>query len=153
MYIESDFFDQFEQADIAISSESNLFSEKEQQVIYRKLLAELRDFLERKQKKYIREQAVTVKLEELEKKNLLPHYSSSDIDVNRKRILLSLIQELYIADPRAFVGIKADLIRTYLGLLDLLLQTDRKQDIVPLFENAIALSEKERDTIRKILER
>ena len=109
--------------------------------------------MERKQKKYIREQAVTVKLEELEKKNLLPRYSSSDIDVNRKRILLSLIQELYIADPRAFVGIKADLIRTYLGLLDLLLQTDRKQDIVPLFENAIALSEKERDTIRKILER
>jgi len=153
VYIESDFFDQFEQADIAISSESNLFSEKEQQVIYRNLLAELRDFLERKQKKYIREQAVTVKLEELEKKNLLPRYSSSDIDVNRKRILLSLIQELYIADPRAFVGIKADLIRTYLGLLDLLLQTDRKQDIVPLFENAIALSEKERDTIRKILER
>ncbi|MNT27710.1 hypothetical protein D3C72_1633500 [compost metagenome] len=116
-------------------------------------MAELRDFLDRKQKKYIREQAVTVKLEELEKKNLLPHYHSSDIDLKRKKVLLALIQELYIADPRAFVGIKADLIRTYLGLLDLILQTERKQDILPLFENAIALSDKERETIRKILEK
>ncbi|MNR54509.1 hypothetical protein D3C85_1747060 [compost metagenome] len=66
---------------------------------------------------------------------------------------MALIQELYIADPRAFVGIKADLIRTYLGLLDLILQTERKQDILPLFENAIALSDKERETIRKILEK
>lgn len=96
---------------------------------------------------------MTIKLKELEKKNLLPHYSSLDVDINRKNILLSLIQELYIADPRAFVGIKADLIRTYLGLLDLLLQTDRKLDILHLFENAILLSEKERDTIRRILER
>ncbi|WP_400260899.1 ATP-binding protein [Sphingobacterium sp. SG20118] len=153
VYIESDFFDNFKQDDIAVSADDNLFSEKEQQQVYRKLLAELRDFLVRKQKKYIREQAVTVKLEELEKKDLLPRYSSTELDIKRKKILLSLIQELYIADPRAFVGIKADLIRTYLGLLDLLLQTDRKQDILPLFENAIALSDKERDTIRKILER
>lgn len=153
VYIESDFFDNFKQDDIAVSADDNLFSEKEQQQVYRKLLAELRDFLERKQKKYIRELAVTVKLEELEKKDFLPRYSSTELDIKRKKILLSLIQELYIADPRAFVGIKADLIRTYLGLLDLLLQTDRKQDILPLFENAIALSDKESDTIRKILER
>lgn len=153
VYIDSAFFDHFEQDDIALSSESNLFSEKEQQVIYRKLLAELRDFLDRKQKKYIREQAVTVKLDELQKKNLLPHYNDSDLDIKRKKVLLALIQELYIADPRAFVGIKADLIRTYLGLLDLILQTERKQDILPLFENAIAISDKERETIRKLLEK
>lgn len=131
VYVESTFFNGFEQSDMTLSSEGNLFSEKEQQVVYRKLLAELRDMLERKQKKYVREQAVGVKLQELIQKDLLPQYNSSDTDKQRKATLLQLIQELYIADPRAFVGIKADLIRTYLGFLDLLLQTDRKTEILP----------------------
>lgn len=151
VYVESAFFNSFEQSDMTLSSEGNLFSEKEQQVVYRKLLTELRDMLDRKQKKYVREQAVDIKLQELMQKDLLPRYSSSDMDKKRKATLLLLIQELYIADPRAFVGIKTDLIRTYLGFLDLLLQTDRKAEILPIIEQAIPLSDKERERIVKIL--
>ena len=151
VYVESAFFNGFEQSDITLSSEGNLFSEKEHLVVYRKLLKELRDMLDRKQKKYVREQAVDIKLQELVQKDLLPRYSSSDADKQRKVTLLQLIQELYIADPRAFVGIKADLIRTYMGFLDLLLQTDRKAEILPIVEQAIPLSDKERERIRKIL--
>ncbi|MBL1411050.1 ATP-binding protein [Sphingobacterium faecale] len=151
VYVESTFFNGFEQSDMTLSSEGNLFSEKEHLVVYRKLLTELRDMLDRKQKKYVREQAVGIKLEELIYKNLLPRYSSSDVDRQRKATLLQLIQELYIADPRAFVGIKADLIRTYLGFLDLLLQTDRKAEILPIIEQAIPLLDKERERIAKLL--
>ncbi len=151
VYVESAFFNGFEQSDMTLSSEGNLFSEKEQQVVYRKLLTELRDMLDRKQKKYVREQAVDIKLQELVKRDLLPHYSSSGVDKQRKATLLQLVQELYIADPRAFVGIKADLIRTYLGFLDLLLQTDRKAEILPIVEQAIPLSDKERERIGRIL--
>ncbi|GGH20608.1 ATP-binding protein [Sphingobacterium alkalisoli] len=151
VYVESAFFNGFDLSDMTLSTEGNLFSEKEQQIVYRKLLLELREMLERKQKKYVREQAVGVKLQELLQKNLLPHYSSSASDQKRKNTLLQLIQELYIADPRAFVGIKVDLIRTYLGFLDLLLQTDRKTEILPIVEQAIPLSDKERERMRKIL--
>lgn len=151
VYVESAFFNGFEQSDMTLSSEGNLFSEKEQQVVHRKLLTELRDMLDRKQKKYVREQAVDIKLQELIKKDLLPRYNSSDTDKQRKAKLLLLIQELYIADPRAFVGIKVDLIRTYLGFLDLLLQTDRKAEILTIVEQAIKLSDKERERIKSIL--
>lgn len=151
VYVESSFFNGFEMSDMMLSGEGNLFSEKEQQVVYRKLLVELRDMLERKQKKYVRDQAVDIKLQELVRKDLLPHYNSSDVDKQRKVTLLRLVQELYIADPRAFVGVKADLIRTYLGFLDLLLQTDRKNEILPIVERAIPLSDKERERIAKIL--
>ncbi len=153
VYVESAFFNGFEQSDMMLSNEGNLFSEKEQQVVYRRLITELRDMLDRKQKKYVREQAVDVKLQELIQKNLLPRYDSSEVDKQRKAVLMQLIQELYIADPRAFVGIKADLVRTYLGFLDLLLQTDRKAEILPIVEQAIPLSDKERERIRKILEK
>ncbi|NGM64201.1 ATP-binding protein [Sphingobacterium sp. SGR-19] len=151
VYVQSSFFNGFEMSDMMLSGEGNLFSEKEQQVVYRKLVIELRDMLERKQKKYVRDQAVDIKLQELVQKDLLPHYSSSDVDKQRNVTLLQLVQELYIADPRAFVGVKADLIRTYLGFLDLLLQTDRKNEILPIVERAIPLSDKERERIVKIL--
>lgn len=151
VYVESAFFNHFEQSDIILSTDNNLFSEKEHQIVYRKLMTELRDLLDRKQKKYVREQAVNIKLQELVQKDLLPHYSSSEEDKKRKASLLQLIQELYIADPRAFVGIKTDLVCTYLGFLDLLLQTDRKAEILPIIEKAIPLSEKERERIKDIL--
>src|SRR5690606_40701329 len=61
LYVKSVFFNGFEQSDMMLSNEGNLFSEKEQQVVYRKLLTELRDMLDRKQKKYVREQAVDTK--------------------------------------------------------------------------------------------
>ncbi|WP_312482846.1 ATP-binding protein, partial [Sphingobacterium multivorum] len=99
VYVESTFFDHFEQQDILLSTEDNLFSGKAKQVIYRNLHAELRDLLDRKQKKYVLEHAVAVKLTDLERKGLLPEYSSSEQDKKRKNLLLALIQELFIVDP------------------------------------------------------
>nr|WP_288810588.1 ATP-binding protein [uncultured Sphingobacterium sp.] len=130
VYVTSDFFDAFEQEDISISTDINLFTGKEKQIIYRNLLAELRDFLDRKQKKYVRENAVATKLSELEKKGFLPTYDQNDKDKKRKEILLALVQEIYIIEPRIFFGVKTDLIRTYLGFIDLLLQTEKSADVL-----------------------
>ncbi|WP_286857915.1 MULTISPECIES: ATP-binding protein [Sphingobacterium] len=151
VYVTSDFFDAFEKEDISISTDVNLFTGKEKQVVYRNLLAELRDFLDRKQKKYVRENAVAVKLSELEKKGFLPGYGQTDNDKKRKETLLALLQEIYIIDPRIFFGVKTDLIRTYLGFLDLLLQTEKSTDILTILEKAIPLSDKERSRIKQIL--
>jgi len=151
VYVTSNFFDTFELEDISISTDINLFTGKDKQVVYRNLLAELRDFLDRKQKKYIRESAVAVKLSELEKKGFLPHYDQTEKDRKRKETLLALVQEIYIIDPRIFFGVKTDLIRTYLGFLDLLLQTEKSAEILPILEKAISLSDKERSRIKQIL--
>ncbi|CAM3498640.1 ATP-binding protein [Sphingobacterium prati] len=151
VYVTSDFFDAFEQEDISISTDINLFTGKEKQVIYRNLLAELRDFLDRKQKKYVRENAVATKLSELEKKGFLPTYDQNDKDKKRKEILLALVQEIYIIEPRIFFGVKTDLIRTYLGFIDLLLQTEKSADVLHIVEKAISLTDKERSRIKQLL--
>jgi hypothetical protein len=149
--VESTFFDHFEQQDILLSTEDNLFSGKAKQVIYRNLLAELRDLLDRKQKKYVLEHAVAVKLTDLERKGLLPAYNNSEKDKKRKNLLLALVQELYIVDPRIFFGIKTDLIRTYLGFIDLLLQSEKSTEILPIIEQALPLTEKEKNRIKQIV--
>lgn len=151
VYVTSDFFDAFEQEDISISTDINLFTGKDKQVIYRNLLAELRDFLDRKQKKYVRENAVGIKLHELEKKGFLPTYGHTDNDKKRRNTLLALVQEIYLVDPRIFFGVKADLIRTYLGFLDLLLQTEKSAEILLIVEKAIPLTDKEKSRMKDIL--
>ena len=151
VYVDSNFFDHFEQEDIAISTDDNLFSGKAKQVVYRNLLAELRDLLDRKQKKYVLEHAVSIKLLDLEKKGLLPIYTPSEKDEKRKSILLALIQEIFIVDPRIFFGIKTDLIRTYLGFIDLLLQSEKSKDILSIIEQALPLTDKEKARIKQIL--
>ncbi len=153
VYVESTFFDHFEQQDILLSTEDNLFSGKAKQVIYRNLLAELRDLLDRKQKKYVLEHAVAVKLTDLERKGLLPAYNNSEEDKKRKNLLLALVQELYIVDPRIFFGIKTDLIRTYLGFIDLLLQSEKSTEILPIIEQALPLTDKEKNRIKQLITR
>lgn len=151
VYVRSAFFNHFDQADISNSEETNLFGEREQHVVFRKLQNELRDFLERKQKKYIRENAVRQKISELLDKKLLPPYALTPEAQKRKNILITLIQELYISDPRVFIGVKPDFIRTYLGFLDLLLQSERKSDIFPIIDSVLSLSDKERARILQLI--
>src|SRR5690606_5047630 len=85
VYVQSEFFDDFFATDMSLSQEDNLFSERGQQHIYRKLQAELRDFLLRKQKKYILEKAVDDKLQQMLEKGLLPVYEDSPVDHERKK--------------------------------------------------------------------
>lgn len=104
-------------------------------------------------KKYVLEHAVAVKLTDLERKGLLPEYSSSEQDKKRKNLLLALIQELYIVDPRIFFGLKTDLMRTYLGFIDLLLQSEKSTEILPIIEKALPLTDKEKNRIKQLVTR
>ncbi|MGF7025441.1 hypothetical protein L1283_002207, partial [Sphingobacterium sp. HSC-15S19] len=56
-----------------------------------------------------------------------------------------------IVDPRIFFGIKTDLIRTYLGFIDLLLQSEKSTEILPIIEQALPLTEKEKNRIKQIV--
>lgn len=83
----------------------------------------------------------------------MPEYSSSEQDKKRKNLLLALIQELFIVDPRIFFGIKTDLIRTYLGFIDLLLQSEKSTEILPIIEQALPLTDKEKNRIKQLITR
>lgn len=150
VYIQSNFFDNSEE-ELFLADDNTLFSHKEQQVLFKRLQAELRDLLDRKQKKYVLEQAVQGKIQELEDKLLLPYYSPAPADQQRKGVLIALIKEIYTADPKVFVGMKPELTRTFLGLFDLLLQTDRREDLLPVITQSVKLTDKEYARIKAII--
>ncbi|WP_286842633.1 MULTISPECIES: hypothetical protein [Sphingobacterium] len=49
--------------------------------------------------------------------------------------------------------IKTDLIRTYLGFIDLLLQSEKSTEILPIIEQAFPLTDKEKNRIKQLITR
>lgn len=91
---------------MSLAQENNLFSEREQQVVYRKLQVELRDLLSRKRKKYVLQKAVDLKVQEMLDKGLFPLYGRSPEDNHRENQLKQLIKHLYAADLRGLTALK-----------------------------------------------
>lgn len=151
VYVESPFFNAFDQEDVEISRESNLFSSLQQHVVFKKLNSELRSLLDRKQNKFVREHVAENILKGIQDKNILPHYTSENIDLERKQLMLDILRELCIAEPKIFASMKADYLKAYLGFIDLLLQTEKRTEILGVIQQTMPLGENERLRINQIL--
>ncbi|MGJ1430167.1 ATP-binding protein [Sphingobacterium spiritivorum] len=149
VYIESPFFDSFERESLADGEQDNLFSQLNHHIVYRKLNSDLKEFLYRKQKKYIKEKAAATYLADIEQKAVLPVFSSAEQD--KKQDLLHVIKELYCIQPKIFMGIKTETEKTLIGLLHLLLSTPQRDNILPLMEQLAPLTEEERSLLSKVL--
>ncbi len=151
VYIQSAFFNGFDQETVEISRDENLFSSLHQHLVFKKLNSELRSLLDRKQKKFVREEVAENMLTDLLNKHILPTYTERPSDQQRKTTLLLLLKELCIAEPKVFASMKSDYIKAYLGFIDLLLQTEKRSRILEVIEQTLPLAEKERMHIAAIL--
>ncbi len=151
IYIESSFFNLFQQESLEISRENNLFNDLQQHVILKKLNADLRIFLDRKQKKYVREQVADTVIASIQHKYILPRYSTEIEDQRRKVQIINLLRELCIAQPKVFTSMKTDYLKAYIGFIDLLLQTDKRSEILWVIEQTIPLEDEEKMTLSNIL--
>jgi len=153
VYIESAFFNAYGQESMTMSKEENLFSPLQQHLVFKKLMYELRGLLERKQKKYVREHVAQNMLNGINEKKILPRYDERASDQRRKNIILDILRELCIAEPKVFTTMKDDYLKAYIGFIDLLLQTDKRQDILSVIEQTLPLGDFERENISQILKR
>ncbi|GHE49221.1 ATP-binding protein [Sphingobacterium griseoflavum] len=151
VYIESSFFNHFEQESVANSQKHNLFSTVQQHIVFKKLMGDLRIFLERKQQKFVQHHVAEEMILNLAGKNVLPKYSASEQDQARKTDILTILKILCIAEPRVFAGMKADYLRAYLGFIDLLLQTDKKHQIIAVIQQTLPLGENEQKQLAQAL--
>ncbi|MFD2969612.1 ATP-binding protein [Sphingobacterium bambusae] len=151
VYIESAFFNGFEQIAIANSAEDNLFSGLQQHMVFKKLMNELRNLLERKQKKFVQEHVTDEMIARITHANVLPKYAENEQDQRRKHKILSLLKALCTAEPKVFTSMKSDYLKAYLGFIDLLLQSDQRNAVLNVIQQTLPLGEKEQEEITQIL--
>ncbi|QNL51100.1 ATP-binding protein [Olivibacter sp. SDN3] len=153
VYVQSHFFNAFEKSILDKGSEEHLFTSLSHNVIYKKLHTELKDLLHRKQKKFIRERAAAEHLLEIEKVGLLPAFSNQPHDQERKKDLLTVIKELYCVHPRMLKGLKQEQEKTFIALLSLLLESNKRVNILQVIEQVIPLTANEKEVLGNVLKK
>ncbi|XLS27390.1 ATP-binding protein [Flavobacteriaceae bacterium M23B6Z8] len=152
VFIESDFFNSFDLSNDH-SEEDNLFSENKNNKVFKALVKDLNEFLFRKQKDFIRGNAAEAFVSKMQTKGVFPRFANNKYDLERKKDLINVVKEIYCVQPKVFKGLKAEQEKTFLGFLNLLLDTDERENIIEIIEGVVQLTKEERKDLTNVLKK
>jgi hypothetical protein len=149
--VKSSFFENF----VYDENEENngtakLFHFREDSKIFNKLTNELNNYLKKKRKPFLRNYA-SVLIKEFEAQKVMPEFGKNKWDEVRKDELETLVKELYEVEPALFVKLNIEQKKTFLHLLNLVLDSDERESLFKILENVIDLDFEERQELEKIL--
>lgn len=150
LYISSDYFNHF--VDDA-TGEKNLFgtdNTSPKDKVFKTLVKKLKCFLEEKQKKYVAEVASKKLLEKYQSKGII-RQPQNDYDKILVEDLKKTISAMYEVQPKIFTNLQDDQAKTLVGVVELLLQTDKREDLISIMESVVKLSDDERHNLTSVL--
>ena len=150
LYISSDYFNNF--VDNA-TGEKNLFgadNTSPKDKVFKTLVKNLKRFLEEKQKKYVAEVASKKLLAKYQSKGII-RQPQNDYDKILVEDLKKTISAMYEVQPKIFTNLQDDQAKTLVGVVELLLQTDKREDLISIMESVVNLSDDERHNLASVL--
>lgn len=150
LYITSVYFDHFVEH---ASGEQRIWGEMEtspRDMVFKKLMRELRHYLEKKQKKFVVEVAGKKLLSKYEEKGII-RMPKNDYDKVLVNDLKNTISAMYEIQPKIFVNLQEKPAKTLVGVVELLLQTDKREDLLSIMESVVKLSDEERHSLALVL--
>ncbi len=151
VYVESAYFDNFI---IEEKPHPRLDGIKNQaDAIYKWLNKELKDYLSQRQKIYIRGQAAEKLISTYEKNGVLPRFKNNKYENDRRNDLVNTIKDIYCIQPKIFQGLNVEQGKTCVGFLNLLLDTDERENILDILEDIVRLSSEERLQLAQTLKK
>lgn len=150
LYISSDYFNHF--TDNA-TGEKNLFgadNTSPKDKVFKILVKKLKRFLEEKQKKYVAEVASKKLLAKYQSKGII-RQPQNDYDKILVEDLKKTISAMYEVQPKIFTNLQDDQAKTLVGVVELLLQTDKREDLISIMESVVKLSDDERHNLASVL--
>ena len=156
MYIESIYFDDFIPLDDNNVSEDQIIigetqDKNQRSETFKKLLKALNEFVESKLKAFVKKDADRL-VEKIESEGGFPKFGQTAFDRERKVDLVTVVKEIYCAEPRIFKGLKREPQKSILGFLNLLLSTDERENVVKVVEEITQLTPQERADLAAILQ-
>lgn len=162
VYIISSYFDEFRptsrkdqdlnekdlQQEIIFDGKKSSKSEKDK--VFKKLIKLAGDWLIDKQKKYISEVAGE-KLWQRFEKNGIVSYPKNEYELPLYLELKNTVTGIYSVQPKIFENIREKPAKTLVGCLKLLLQTDKREDLISIIDSVVKMSDDERHKLAGIL--
>ncbi|MEA3451717.1 MAG: ATP-binding protein, partial [Bacteroidota bacterium] len=150
-YVQSDYFDSFV-LNKKDSSES-LFEKNRHSPIFKQLIKDLNDFITEKHRLFLQQNRVDELINKYEKDGYFPKFGKNKYDKDRKKDLLNVVKEIYILEPRIFEKVKKEQAKTTIGFLNLLLDTDERDNIITIIEQVVELTKEQRSEFANILKK
>ncbi|MDD5463820.1 MAG: ATP-binding protein [Candidatus Moranbacteria bacterium] len=150
VYIQSDYFDNFNYQNVEKSSKE-FFGKNQSDDIFKSLVIRLRKYLSQKRDNFYRLGA-DKKLKEFQVRKVVPEFREDKYDQERKRDFETVFKEIYLIEPMVFQSLKPLQEKSLLAMLNLLLESDERENILKIIDGIVCdLNKEERKRLANTL--
>ena len=149
VYVTSQYFNKFEWDKEPGARLDGLYNQSHE--TYKALMKLLRAYLEKKEKEYIRAVGAAQLIAQYEKDGILPKFSDDKYGKERKKDLVEAIQGIYAVQPKIFLKLATEQRKTMVGFLNLLLDSNERNNVITIIEGVVRLTPEERDELAATL--
>jgi hypothetical protein len=149
IYIQSDFFNDF---DFKVSEEDTqikLFGKAKSSPEFKYLIKNVNEYIRAKRKPYLREYASKL-VEQYENDGVFPLYETEWEKKFKKPQLEETIIGLYEAQPKLFTSLNLDQKKTFVRFLDLLLDSNERNNLFKIIDEIFELEPEEREDLANL---
>jgi hypothetical protein len=155
LYIQSSFFDN---VDLLESEEENTedgqlklqFASDSQKEIFSGLSKEIDSFLKLKRSPYIKKLSIKL-VKDYSDRGIFPKFSQDEWGKSRESELKSFVRELYIVEPKMFSRLNDEQQKSFVLLLNLIMDSDEKDELLKIIDEIVSLSPDERKQLSEVL--
>ena len=150
VFIQSSYFDHFPFKSNSESVQIGLLGGGRNDTVFRRLYKILSNFLRDERKPFLR--AYTDKLiDEYEQERIFPEFGANSWDLYRKSELENVVRGLYEVQPKIFINLNTEQKKTFVGLLNLVLDSDERDKLFTILGEVVDLTTEERELMADVL--
>jgi len=149
VYVTSKYFNRFEWDKEPGARLDGLYNQSHE--VYKALMKLLRTYLSKKEKEYIRAVGAAQLIAQYEKDGILPKFSDDKYGKERKKDLVEAIQGIYAVQPKIFLKLATEQRKTMVGFLNLLLDSNERNNVINIIEGVVRLTPEEREELAATL--
>lgn len=149
VFISSDFFNDFDFNSNEDEIQSKLFGKAKSSPEYKYLIKEVNKILRGKRKPFLRIYASKL-VEKYEQDGIMPVYENEWEEKYRKSELEETIIGLYEVQPKLFASLNIDQKKTFVRLLDLLLDSNERENLFKIINEVVELEPEEREDLANL---
>lgn len=149
LYVTSSYFNKFTWDKETGARYDGLFNQSDE--TYRKLVKQLRGYLAKKEKEYIRAVGAADLIVQYERDGVLPKFRDDKYGRERKKDLIEAIQGIYTVQPKIFLKLSTEQRKTMVGFLNLLLDSNERNNVIEIIAGVVHLTSEEREELAATL--
>lgn len=152
VYVTSNFFDDFYYNEKLSEKETSegLWDKDQSHPVFKQLHRKLIAFLENKQKLFIRDTGAEELISRYKRIGIITNVTSEYLKIKQDD-LISTIKEIYCIQPKIFIGLRNEQEKTLVGFLDLLLDTEERENVLFILDGIVKMTKKERESLANTL--